>query len=202
MKTKKSKVDIKKIEKALGAKSKGKIKADSGYFGALETAANRPTPKEHTAKSYDGAFVMDIKSGLTDADVKTCINELKKSHKGKNMGDNDKNYRGTGLSKEECQARVDEVIAIFKFRNPDCAVPNTLVNWVENISEGELMPGALAIPVVGECWADGKEDITILEVHGRDLALDIWIKYRYDDSGQEDENNWFAFHSRFHKKSL
>jgi hypothetical protein len=43
---KKTKVDIKKIEKSLGAKSKGKIKAGSGYFSALETAANRPTKKK------------------------------------------------------------------------------------------------------------------------------------------------------------
>lgn len=117
------------------------------------------------------------------------------------MTDNKDNYRETGLSKEECQKRVDAVIEIYKFRNPDKDVPASLMNWVENIASEKELRSPLTMPEVGECWKDGKEYITITDVHCGDLARDVWVKYRFD-SGVEEEKNWIAFHSRFQRKAM
>ena len=45
------------------------------------------------------------------------------------------NYRGTGKSKEECQAAVDIAIERFKREHPGKSVPIALVQWVENIAD-------------------------------------------------------------------
>lgn len=85
------------------------------------------------------------------------------------------------------------------FTGQDIDDYNDRVAWMKN---NTLMNIQYPIPVVGEHWdrSDGSTDgITIIDVHGGDLAWDIWIKYKYD-SGQESEKNWTGFHSRFHKK--
>jgi hypothetical protein len=45
------------------------------------------------------------------------------------------NYRGTGKTKAECQALVDEAIARFKKEHPGKPVPVALERWVENIAD-------------------------------------------------------------------
>jgi hypothetical protein len=45
------------------------------------------------------------------------------------------NYRGTGLSKEEYQKKVNLVIAQFKKDNPGKPVPIALERWVDNIAD-------------------------------------------------------------------
>jgi len=53
------------------------------------------------------------------------------------------NYRGTGLSKEECQARVDAAIKHFRLLHPGEPVPSSLTNWVDNIATDEDVRVAL-----------------------------------------------------------
>jgi hypothetical protein len=48
---------------------------------------------------------------------------------------NKDNYRGVGLSKEECQKKVDAVIETFKKENPGKEVPKALLTWVDNIAD-------------------------------------------------------------------
>lgn len=55
----------------------------------------------------------------------------------KNKQENEKNYRGTGFSKVECQRQVAEVIAQFKRDNPGKPVPSALERWVDNIATRE-----------------------------------------------------------------
>ncbi len=51
--------------------------------------------------------------------------------------ENERNYRNTGLSKVECQRRVDEAIKSFKRDHPGRPVPSSLKNWVANMATDE-----------------------------------------------------------------
>jgi len=44
-------------------------------------------------------------------------------------------YRGTGKTKEECQAMVDVAIEQFKIDHPGKPVPVALLRWVDNIAD-------------------------------------------------------------------